>query len=179
MTPHDEHKLYLRDRRAWAQYVAPKRTHCRAHGVAGMSVFILREHNARDRMKAVWDFACQILQHPGKAAKVKIEECQPTRTLDQNDMFHAICGDIAKQKTWAGHKLDTEAWKRLLVDAWARAEGKQQGRIVPSLDGQSIVNLGIQTRSMKVGDMADLITFAQAWCVENDVALNDQERGAA
>ena len=24
MTPHDEHKLYLRDRRAWAQYVAPK-----------------------------------------------------------------------------------------------------------------------------------------------------------
>lgn len=144
-----------------------------------MSVFILREHNARDRMKAAWDFACQILQHPGKAAKVKIEECQPTRSLDQNDMFHAICGDIAKQKTWAGHKLDTEAWKRLLVDAWARAEGKQQVRIVPSLDGQSIVNLGIQTRRMKVGDMADLITFAQAWCVENDVALNDQEREAA
>lgn len=24
MTPHDEHKLYLRDRLAWAQYVAPK-----------------------------------------------------------------------------------------------------------------------------------------------------------
>lgn len=24
MTPHDEHALYLRDRWAWAQYVAPK-----------------------------------------------------------------------------------------------------------------------------------------------------------
>ncbi len=144
-----------------------------------MSTFILRAENARDRMRAAWDFACRILEQPGKAARINVEECQPTRSLDQNDMFHAICGDIAKQKTWAGHKLDTEAWKRLLVDAWARAEGKQQGRIVPSLDGQSIVNLGIQTRRMKVGEMADLITFAQAWCAENDVVLHDDKREAA
>lgn len=144
-----------------------------------MSTFILREHNARDRMKSVWDFACQILQHPGKAARVRIEECQPTRSLDQNAMFHAICGDIAKQKTWAGHKLDTEAWKRLLVDAWARAEGKQQGRIVPSLDGNSIVNLGIQTRRLKVMEMSELIEFAQAWCAENDVALHDDQEAVA
>ena len=25
MTPHDEHLLYLRDRQAWAEYVAPRR----------------------------------------------------------------------------------------------------------------------------------------------------------
>ena len=144
-----------------------------------VSTFILRENNARDRMKAAWDFACQILQHPGKAARVRIEECQPTRTLDQNAMFHAICGDIARQKEWAGQKLDAEAWKRLLVDAWARVEGKVQGRVVPSLDGNSIVNLGIQTRRMKVGEMADLITYAQSWCAENGVVLNDDERSAA
>lgn len=144
-----------------------------------MSTFILRAENARDRMKAAWDFACRILEQPGKAARIKVEECQPTRTLDQNSRFHAICGDIAKQKKWAGMELDTEAWKRLLVDAWARVEGKQQGRVVPSLDGNSIVNLGIQTRRLRVMEMSELIEFAQAWCAENDVALHDDQREAA
>ena len=46
------------------------------------------------------------------------------------------------------------------------------------LDGNSIVNLGIQTRRMKVGEMADLITYAQSWCAENGVVLNDDERSA-
>ncbi|WP_373926795.1 recombination protein NinB [Enterobacter hormaechei] len=41
------------------------------------------------------------------------------------------------------------------------------------MDGASIVNLSIQTRRMTVADMADLITFAQSWAVENDVLLRD------
>ncbi len=135
-----------------------------------MTTFVLKPENARSRMKAAWESACEILQF-GKPVRIELEECRSTRSLDQNAMLHAICGDIARQKQWAGHTLDTEAWKRLLVDAWARTEGRQQGRVVPSLDGQSVVNLGIQTRRMKVGEMADLITFAQAWCVENDVRL--------
>ncbi|TAA20315.1 recombination protein NinB [Pseudoxanthomonas winnipegensis] len=137
-----------------------------------MSTFILRPGNARDRMAAAWRFACEFLEL-GQSAKVEISEAKPSRSLDQNAMFHALCGDIARQCEWAGQRLDTEAWKRLLVDAWARMEGKAQGRVVPSLDGQSIVNLGIQTRRLKVGEMADLITFAQAWAVEHDVRLTE------
>lgn len=137
-----------------------------------MTTYILRPENARPRMAAAWRDACAHLEL-GQSVKLEMSECKPTRSLEQNAMLHAICGDVARQKTWAGQRLDTEAWKRLLVDAWARVEGKQQGRVVPSLDGHSVVNLGIQTRSMKVGDMADLITFAQAWCFENDVRLSD------
>ncbi len=135
-----------------------------------MTTFILRPENGRVRMRAAWDAACAVLQFD-KPVKVTVEEARLTRSIEQNDMFHAICGDIAKQRTWAGKRIDTEGWKRLLVDAWARTEGKGQGNVVPSLDGASVVNLGIQTRRMKVGDMADLITFAQAWAVENDVEL--------
>ncbi len=135
-----------------------------------MTTFILKPENAKSRMRAAWDDACNVLQF-GKAVKVTVAEARATRSLDQNDMFHAICGDIAKQRQWAGRWLDTEGWKRLLVDAWARLEGKAQGQVVPSLDGQSVVNLGLQTRRMTVGEMADLITFAQAWCAEHDVRL--------
>jgi hypothetical protein len=140
------------------------------------TLFLDTEH-ARERMRRAWDYACDLLQH-GKPVRVRIDEKQPTRSLEQNAMLHAICGDIARQRQWAGQWIDTEGWKRLLVDAWARAEGKGQGRVVPSLDGHSIVNLGIQTRRMKVGDMNDLITFAQAWAVDNGVRLGDERRAA-
>ncbi len=135
-----------------------------------MTTFILKPENAKSRMRAAWADACTVLQF-GKPVKVTVVEARATRTLDQNDMFHAICGDIAKQRQWAGRWLDTEGWKRLLVDAWARVEGKAQGQVVPSLDGQSVVNLGVQTRLMKVGEMADLIACAQAWAAEHDVEL--------
>lgn len=137
-----------------------------------MTTYILNTGNARERMVAVWHFACQYLEL-GKAVRVDIKECKSTRSLEQNAMLHAICEDIARQRQWAGRWIDKEGWKRLLVDAWARSENRQQGDLVPSLDGASVVNLAVQTRTMSIGDMADLITFAQSWAVDNDVRLRD------
>jgi len=129
--------------------------------------------NARARMAAAWAFACRFLEL-GQRARVTVEDYRPTRSLDQNALFHALCADIATARpTWAGHPIDAEGWKRLLVDAWARTEGGVQGRIVPSLDGASVVNLGIQTRRLKVGEMADLITYAQAWAIDEGIPLHD------
>jgi len=135
--------------------------------------FILRTGDARDRMAAAWNFAKQFLEL-GQDVRVSVKEHKPSRSLEQNAMFHAICGELATQLQWAGRWLDAEGWKRLLVDAWARESNRRQGDIVPSLDGASIVNLAVQTRRMTVGEMADLITFTQAWAVENGVRLSDQ-----
>ncbi len=135
-----------------------------------MTSFILKTDNARARMVAAWEEACRYLEL-GNSVRVTVDGVRNTRSLDQNAKLHAICGDISKQKKWAGKRRDTEAWKRLLCDAWARTENKAQVEIVPALDGDSVVNLGIQTRRMTVGEMADLIEFAQAYAVENDVRL--------
>lgn len=94
------------------------------------------------------------------------------RTLEQNALFHAICFKVAKQRQWAGLWLDTIAWKRLFADAWARHEGRMQGRIVPSLDGHSIVNLGLQTRRLTIQEMAELIEFAEVYCNENNIDVS-------
>lgn len=131
-----------------------------------MTTFVLRPDNARDRMSAAWEFAKSILQF-GKPARVTVEEAHSVRTLEQNDKLHAIAHELSKTTKWAGKYRTTEDWKRLLVDAWARAERKSQCEIVPSLDGTGVVNLGIQTRRMRVGDMSELIEFAQAWCVDH------------
>lgn len=93
----------------------------------------------------------------------RIEIRETARTRDQNDKFHAVCHELSRSRKWAGRFRDTEGWKRLLVDAWGRAEGRTQGEVVPSLDGQSVVTLGIQTRRMPVADMVSLIEFAEAY----------------
>lgn len=137
-----------------------------------LGTFILRGTDARDRMATAWKYACQFLEL-GQDVCVTVKQHKPSRSLEQNALFHAICGELAQRKQWAGRWIDAEGWKRLLVDAWARESERKQGDVVPSLDGCSVVNLSIQTRRMTVGDMADLITFAQAWAVEHDVLLRD------
>lgn len=98
---------------------------------------------------------------------------EPTRSADQNAKLHAMLGDVAKQIKWMGQKLDADDWKRLLVDAWARQEGGHAARVVPSLDGQGVVALGAQTRSMGVRDMASLIESIYAWGSEKDVVWSE------
>lgn len=135
-------------------------------------VFILRVENARERFKAAWQRACAYLELE-IPVRVELSEFRSTRSLEQNAKFHAICGDLSKQLTWAGKKRDVEAWKRLLVDSWARTEKRNQCEIVPSLDGESVVALGIQTRNMRVSEMAELITFAQWYGDDKGVRWSD------
>lgn len=99
---------------------------------------------------------------------------EPTRSLDQNARLHAMCADIARQKDWAGRKWSTEDWKRLLVDAWMREARGAGGAVVPSLGNDGIVTLGLQTRSLGVKAMADLITSIQAWGDSNGVQWSEE-----
>jgi cell division inhibitor SulA len=105
----------------------------------------------------------------------RAEKAQPIRSLDQNALLHAICSDIAKQKQWAGQWLDCEGWKRLFTDAWCREAGLSPGKVVPSLDGQSVVVLNISTRKLKKAQMAELITWIYAYCDMEGIKLHAPE----
>lgn len=91
------------------------------------------------------------------------------RSLDQNAMFHAIIGSVAKQAQHMGAKWDAESWKRLLVDAWARETGRTVGKIVPNLTGDGIVQLGMQTRTFDKETASEFTEWLMAWCAENGV----------
>jgi hypothetical protein len=132
--------------------------------------FILRPGNARDRFRDAWNFCCTLLQLD-KAVRVQVEELRPRRSIEQNDKFHAICSDFARDLKWAGKTIDKEGWKRLLIDAWARETGRAQASMVPSLDGSSVVNLGIQSHKLSVGEMSELIEWAIVYAVDKGVRL--------
>jgi hypothetical protein len=103
----------------------------------------------------------------------------PTKSREQEALYHSIFSAVAKQVPFMGAMRDLETWKRLLVDAFARvkaAEGdpvQGVGAIVPNLDGTGFVQLGVQTRKFSKRHASEFIEFLMAWCAEKDVALKE------
>ena len=97
---------------------------------------------------------------------------EPTRNLEQSAKFHAMCGDIARQKPFAGQMRKPEQWKVLLVSGHAVAT-KQGSEMVPGLEGEWC-NLRESTASMGVKRMSSLIEYVIAYCAENGIMLSAQ-----
>lgn len=133
--------------------------------------FTLTKSTARQHMESAWHVAHKLVT-AGKAVRVTVGEAKSRRTIEQNSALHALCHEVAQQRVWAGKHLDAEAWKRLFLDAWARATERRQVEIVPSLDSSSIVQLGIQSRSLSVDEMSELLEFIHSWCAENGVEIH-------
>ncbi|MND54126.1 NinB protein [compost metagenome] len=99
-----------------------------------------------------------------------------TRSISQNDKFHAICSDIAKSHmTWAGKRRRADEWKVLLVSGHTKAT---QGEVefVPGLEGE-FVNIRESTACMSPSRAASLITYAIAFCDQNGIHLTETIRG--
>lgn len=87
---------------------------------------------------------------------------QPTRSLDQNAKFHAICGDLEKLKAeWAGRARTEQEWKVLLVSGHAVAT-KQSAEVVIGLEGE-LVSIRESTASMTKPRSSSLIEYSQAF----------------
>jgi hypothetical protein len=84
------------------------------------------------------------------------------RSLEQNALLHAMLTEIARERVWAGAKHPVDVWKRLLTAAWLRARGDRP-TILPALDGCGIDVIFERTSHMSVADVADLITYIEAW----------------
>jgi hypothetical protein len=89
-----------------------------------------------------------------------VEVHEPTRSLEQNAKFHALCTDLAGTE-WAGKPRDAAAWKVLLVSGHAVAT-KHGAEIVPGLEGE-FVNLRESTAKMSKARGSSLIEYAQAF----------------
>ena len=86
----------------------------------------------------------------------------PTRTLDQNAKFHAMCNDIARSAVeWAGKRRSAKQWKVLLVSGHATAT-KEGSEVVPGLEGE-FINLRESTAMMSKKRGASLIEYTQAF----------------
>ena len=121
---------------------------------------------------------------PIKVWRLQISE-QDARSLEQNSYIHALLGEISKQSKHLNQVLDIDSWKRLCVkqycddcieqnvprlsDYWRNNSVK----LMPSIDGRSLVALGTNTRDMPKYVAAGFITWLQAYCASNGIDVKD------
>ena len=106
----------------------------------------------------------------GKKLTLEIKDASKTR--EQEEKYHAMIGDIAKQAQHMGAKWDADTWKRLLVDKYCRETGLSS-KIMANLDNDGLVQLGFQTRKFTKEQASEFVEFLQAWAADNGVTLND------
>lgn len=117
--------------------------------------------------------AVQAIMEAPEGSRITI--APKSRSNDQNSMFHAMCGDIAKSGVkWAGDAHSLDEWKALLVSAHAVATG-QGGAVIPGLEGEYVA-IRESTSRMTVGRASSLIEYTLAWCAQNGVDLHDTRR---
>ena len=102
---------------------------------------------------------------------------RPKRSLTQNAMMWAKLGDISEQVIWYGERLTDVDWKDVLTASLRKS------RVVPTIDGDGLVPLGLHTSEMEEGEMWTLIDLIDAFGAEQGVRFKAprwlEERAAA
>jgi hypothetical protein len=136
-----------------------------------VKTFILDHEQAR---RGAAEYA---LRHAPDGWRVKFTP--PAKSRDQEERYHAMIGDIARQYEFMGQRLRTEDMKRLLVDAFARVMREagtplhHDGRILPSLDGRGFVQLGCQTKEFRKTEASQFIEYLLAFGAENGIVWSE------
>ena len=131
-----------------------------------MKFKLISVEQAKTLMVTVWPKVLKALE-AGK--RLDIEIIDEKRSNDQNNLMHDIIQDITEAAEHMGAKWDAESWKRFLIDQYASETGLGGGKVVPSLDGARIVQLGLQSRKFTKEQASQFIEWLYAWCAEHEI----------
>lgn len=137
--------------------------------------------------ESVLAYACQQVRNG--QTKVHLVVCEPKKSREQEEHYHALIGDIAKQDTVYGKKLPAESWKRLLIDAFKhdthadpdlaplwRTFGDVE--LVPALNHPGFVMVGDQSRKFGVKLASAFIDWLYAYGAEHHIRWSHDEHQA-
>ena len=130
-------------------------------------------HNTQQAHTAVTDIYQKMKPHLIKGKKFTLEVTSETRSQPQNEMYHAIIGQIEKQAEHAGAKWDGVSWKRFLIDQWASETSRSVGKVAPSLDGQRVVQLGLQSRKFNKADASEFTEWLIFWATDKGFEVGE------
>jgi hypothetical protein len=123
------------------------------------------EKQAKALMTGLWPKVLKALQTKQLTLEIK----DATKSRHQEEKYHAMIGDVAKQAQHLGAKWDAESWKRLLVDQFCKDNGLKTGAVIPNLAGDGIVQLGMQTRNFTKEQASEFVEWLFAWGAEHGV----------
>ena len=123
------------------------------------------EKQAKALMTGLWPKVLKALQTKQLTLEIK----DATKSRHQEEKYHAMIGEVAKQAQHLGAKWDAESWKRLLVDQFCKDNGLKTGAVIPNLSGDGIVQLGMQTRNFTKEQASEFVEWLHAWGAEHGV----------
>jgi hypothetical protein len=135
-----------------------------------MRVTLHHRQQAHTVFIAAYERAKEQLQFGKKLVLSLTEE---SKTREQEQKYHAMIGEIAKQAQHLGATWDSRDWKRLLVQKFCKDYKMAGGRIIPNLDGDGIVQLDFQTRKFTKEQGSQFIEWLHAWGAEHGIVFKE------
>lgn len=133
-----------------------------------MKFQLTSKEQAKGLMANLWPKVINALET--KVLTLEIKEANKSR--EQEEKYHAMIGEIAKQAQHLGAKWDAESWKRLLVDQFCRENDIKTGVVIPNLSGDGIVQLGFQTRKFTKEQASEFVEWLNAWGAEHGITYS-------
>ena len=133
-----------------------------------MIIHLTSTEQAKTSIRHNWDKITKALDS-GNNLVMEIKLSSKTR--EQEEKYHAMINDIAKQAQHLGAKWSADDWKRLLVDQFMRDTRDSGGKVIPNLDGTGIVQLGFQTRNFTKEQASEFVEWLYAWSAEKEINL--------
>lgn len=111
--------------------------------------------------------------------RIVIDDPLPAKSRDQEKMYHAQIGDIARQYEHCGRKWEADDMKRILIDQFKRDTIKDADigplwasmgiiEMAPAFDRSGVVMLGVQSRKFP----AKLASIFIEWLLALGAELN-------
>jgi hypothetical protein len=130
---------------------------------------IISLHNPQQAHSVLKDLWPKIKENLQAGKQLRLEIKKAARSTDQNAHFHALFNKISSEMEKVGSKWDADDWKRLLIDQWAHETGRKVGKVAPSLDGERVVQLGLQSHKFTKEEGSEFIEWLLAWMAEKGI----------
>lgn len=126
---------------------------------------------ATSLMQSLWPKVKEAIKG-GKQLSLEIKPINKSR--EQEEKYHAMIGEIAKQAQHLGAKWIAEDWKRLLVDQFCKDIGLTGSKVIPNLSGDGIVQLGFQTRNFTKEQASEFVEWLHSWGANNGITFTEK-----
>jgi hypothetical protein len=103
----------------------------------------------------------------------RVEIAEPKRTDAQNRLLWPLLSALSIQVKWHGLTLSPDDWKDVMT-----AGLKREARMVPNMDGNGFVALGMRTSTMTKAEFGELIELIYAFAAREGVTLEPREQAA-
>jgi hypothetical protein len=131
-----------------------------------MIVTLHNSQQAHTVLKDLWPKIKETLQ-AGNQLRLEIKKAK--RSTDQNALFHALFNKISLEMAKVGSKWVADDWKRLLIDQWAHETNRKIGKVAPSLDGERVVQLGLQSHKFTKEEGSEFIEWLMCWMADKGI----------